>query len=137
MREESIFVYPVRVRYADVDQQGIVHNAVYNVYVDVAFTEFLREKGLPYKQMVRESGFELCHVKSTYTYFASAYEDDLVEIGLRVIHVGNKSFTLLFELYAQGRDELLVSAECVYSGYTSKEKKSLPLIAPLRELLKT
>lgn len=38
-REDFSFFHPLRVRWAEVDMQGIVFNGHYLTYFDVAFTE--------------------------------------------------------------------------------------------------
>ncbi len=46
MRSDCIFFCPIRVRYNEVDQQGIVYNGHYVIYTDIAFEEFFRSKGV-------------------------------------------------------------------------------------------
>ena len=41
------FVHELRVRYGECDPQGIVFNANYLLYFDVAFTEYWRDRGRP------------------------------------------------------------------------------------------
>ncbi len=137
MRQDCTFFCSIRVRYAEVDQQGIVYNGHYMTYADVAFAEFMRHKGFPYKKFVDDGKFEVCHVKSTFEFKSSAFEDDLVEVGVRVLRVGEKSFTLGFEMYREGSDELLVAAECVYVGYDPKQRTSRPLSDLMRSILET
>lgn len=135
MRRDCVFFCPVRVRYGEVDQQGVVYNGNYVVYTDAAFEEFLRSRGYSYKQLVYEYESEVCHKKSTFEYSASAGEGDLLEVGVRVLRVGNRSFTLGFEIYREGEDELLVSAEIVYVGYDTKNRCSRPITGLMRQLL--
>ena len=40
---------PLRVRYADTDMMGIVDHGTYPVYLEVARSEFMREKGFSYR----------------------------------------------------------------------------------------
>lgn len=135
MRSDCVFFCPVRVRYGEVDQQGVVYNGNYVVYTDVAFGEFLRDKGYPYSKLASEHESEICHKKSTFEYISSAFEDDMLEIGVRVMRVGNKSFTLGFEIYRRGEDDLLVAAEIVYVGYDTEGRKSRPITGLMRKLL--
>lgn len=135
MRSDCVFFCPVRVRFGEVDQQGIVYNGNYMIYTDVAFEEFLRSKGYPYRRLVNEFDSEVCHKKATFEYHSSAYADDLLEVGLRVLKIGNKSFTLGFEVYRQGEDDLLVTAEIVYVGYDTTTRSSRPITATLRRVL--
>ena len=41
-REEFRFAHPLRVRWAEADMQGVVFNAHYLLYFDVAVTEYWR-----------------------------------------------------------------------------------------------
>lgn len=135
MRNDCIFFCPVRVRYGEVDKQGIVYNGNYVVYTDAAFQEFFRSKGYSYNQLVNEFASEVCHKKTTFEYISSAFEDDMLEVGIRVIKVGERSFTLGFEIYRQGEDELLVIGESVYVGYDTRKRVSRPITGLMRELL--
>lgn len=135
MRNDCIFFCSIRVRYGEVDQQGVVYNGNYLIYTDVAIEEFFRSKGYPYEKLVNEHESEVCHKKSTIEYTSSAFGSDMLEIGVRVIKVGNRSFTLGFEIFRQGEDDLLVSAEIVYVGYDKENRCSRPLTELMRKLL--
>lgn len=135
MKEDYTFFCPVRVRYNEVDQQGIVYNGTYFTYMDVAFGEFIRSSGRPYQDIVKETGFEVCHVKSTIEFCSSAFSDDLLDVGVRALSVGVKSFTLGFEIYRHGEDTLLVKGECVYVGYCPGTRTSRELTPLMRRIL--
>ena len=135
MRSDCIFFCSIRVRYGEVDKQGIVYNGNYSIYTDVAIDEFFRSNGYSFKELVEKHESEICHKKSTIEYNSSAFEDDMLEIGIRVIRVGDRSFTLGYEIFRQGEDDLLVSAEMVYVGYDSENRCSRPLTPLLRKLL--
>lgn len=135
MRSDCIFFCPIRVRFGEVDRQGIVYNGNYVTYTDAAIGEFFRSKGYPYKELAEKYGSEICHKKATYEFFSSAFEDDLLEVGVRVLHVGNRSFTIGFEIYREGEDQLLVSSESVYVGYDTENRCSRPLTDVMRGIL--
>lgn len=135
MRADCVFFEPIRVRYGEVDKQGIVYNGHYATYTEVCFAAFMRGKGMPYNKMVEETGFEIINVKSSFEYFGSVYEEDLIDVGLRIVRVGEKSFTLGFEIYRSDEDRLLVYSEYVYAGYDSANRKSRPLSDLMRALL--
>lgn len=135
MRSDCIFFCPVRVRYGEVDQQGVVYNGNYVVYTDVAFEEFLRSKGYSYKKLVKEYASEVCHKKATFEYISSALEGDMLEIGVRVIRVGNRSFTLGFQIYRQEEDDPLVTSEIVYVGYDTERRTRRPITGLMRKIL--
>ncbi|WP_245156595.1 acyl-CoA thioesterase [Clostridium aminobutyricum] len=135
MRNDCVFFCPIRVRYGEVDQQGVVYNGNYVVYTDVAFEEFLRSKGYPYRKLVNEYASEVCHKKATFEYISSAFEGDMLEVGVRVVKVGNRSFTLGFEIYRQGEEDPLVTSEIVYVGYDTQKRSSRPITELMRKLL--
>ena len=127
MRENCSYFTKLRVRFGEVDQQGIVYNGNYIVYTDVAFEDFLRHKGYTYKQLSKELDSEVCHRKTTIEFNGSAFEGDQLDIGVKVAHVGTRSFTLLFEIYREGEEEPIVVAESVFVGYDAKERRSKAL----------
>ena len=49
---------PLRVRYADTDRMGIVYYGSYPAYFEVARSEYMREKGFPYRKL-EEMGYFL------------------------------------------------------------------------------
>ncbi len=135
MRSDCFFFCPVRVRFGEVDRQGIVYNGNYVVYTDLAFEEFLRSRGYSYRELAEEHESEVCHRKATYDFYSSAFEGDDLEVGISNIHVGNKSFTITFEIYRKGEDELLVRCESVYVGYDVENRASRPITDLMRSLL--
>src|SRR6185295_8930326 len=58
----------LRVRWAEVDLQGIVFNGHYLTYFDIAVTEYWRAIGLPYPHAFEGTGVDLFAVKSTVEY---------------------------------------------------------------------
>jgi len=49
--------YPIRVRYAETDQMGIVHHSAYVVWLEEARTRLLEEVGLPYHELEKKGLF--------------------------------------------------------------------------------
>lgn len=135
MRKDCIFFCPIRVRYGEVDQQGIVYNGHYVTYTDCAFEAFLRWKGYSYKELANKYESEVCHKKSTYEYISSAYEGDVIEVGVKVIRIGEKSFTLGFEIYREEEEDIILYAETVYVGYDMANRCSRPITPIMRKIL--
>ena len=125
----------MRVRFGEVDRQGIVYNGNYVAYTDLAFEEFLRSRGYSYKELAEKYDSEVCHKKSTYEFVSSAYEGDMLEVGIRKIKIGRKSFTIEFEIYRQGEDDLILWCESVYVGYDIEKRASRPITDLMRKIL--
>ena len=82
------FFHQLRVRWAEVDRQGIVFNGHYLTYFDVAITEYWRAINLPYPDGVADSGSDLYVVKTLINYKGSAEYDDILDIGVHVSRIG-------------------------------------------------
>lgn len=135
MRKDCVFFCPLRVRFGEVDRQGIVYNGNYVAYTDLAFEEFLRSRGYSYKELAEKYDSEVCHKKSTYEFVSSAYEGDMLEVGIRKIKIGRKSFTIEYEIYRQGEDDLILWCESVYVGYDVEKRASRPITDLMRKIL--
>ncbi len=105
------FRHPLRVRFNECDPQGIVFNANYLVFFDIACTELFRATAGSYAELVR-GGTDVLLVESRITYLAPARADDLIEVELSAGRFGTTSMRL------DGRvlrgDEVLTRAELHY-----------------------
>jgi acyl-CoA thioester hydrolase len=99
------FVHELRVRYGECDPQGIVFNANYLLYFDVAFTELWREAVGPWQEMV-ERGIDAVVAEANARFRAPARYDDMLELRLTVTRLGTTSITTRMEVVRDG--ELLV-----------------------------
>ena len=74
------FSHTLRVRYSEVDSQGIVFNANYLNYIDVAIGEYFRSKNNPYNDFVREHSLDFHVIRSVLDYRYGAHYDDELDI---------------------------------------------------------
>ena len=109
---EYTFSHRLRVRWAEVDRQGIVFNAHYLTYFDVGMTEYLRAIGIPYPDGFLQFGGDLFLAKATVEYKSPALYDDELDCHVRIGRIGTSSVQFLFALYRG--DELLVTGENIY-----------------------
>ena len=121
------FCYLMRIRYAECDAQGVVFNAKYVEYIDVAMTEFYRLVGGDYSN-ISNNDTEIQVVNININWQAPARFDDIVAINMKTLRIGNTSFTLeaVFTNYETGQP--LVSAEITYVMVSAPEyiKKTIP-----------
>jgi acyl-CoA thioester hydrolase len=128
---------PLRVRWAETDMQGVVFNAHYLTYCDVAVTEYWRAIGLTYPQDFVESGSDTFVRKATVEYFAPAQYDDELFICARTAQLGRSSLRFVLELFRQNDVEhALIAAELIYVNADPKAKKSLPWSDRVRDLIR-
>ena len=133
-REEFRFTHRLRVRWAEVDRQGIVFNGHYLTYFDVGITEYYRALGYPYPDGLAQHGTDLYVRKAEVEYHASAEYDDEVDICVRVERLGRSSFDFRVEIYRA--DQLLVGGKVIYVNADPVARKSVPLPDFLRNAIK-
>lgn len=127
------FFHCLRVRWAEVDMQKIVFNAHYLMYFDTAIADYWRALALPYEDALLALGGDLYVRKATLEFNASARMDDLIDVGIRCIRVGNSS--ILFHGGLFHGDDLLVSCELVYVYADPATQTAKPVPSPLRDIL--
>ena len=133
-REDFSASHRLRVRWAEVDLQGIVFNGHYLTYFDVAITEYWRALGLPYPQTTADTGGELYTVRASIEYHAPARYDDELELLARCSRIGRSSIGFLIEIWREG--EHLVSGELIYVHADPRSRKSAPLPARLVDAIR-
>lgn len=104
-------MHRLRVRFGECDPQGVVFNANYLLYFDVAFTELWRERLGGYAEMI-DRGVDVMLVQSNVGYRRPAKADDEIDVRLRVASLGTTSMALGATVERDG--ELLAEAELHY-----------------------
>lgn len=134
-RQDFGFFMPLRVRYSEIDAQGVVFNAHYLTWFDCALNEQLREIGFDYHAMVRELDLDFHLIKSTVEYLGPIHFDEIIEIGTRPARIGNSSLTWELGIFRQGEDQCLSRGEIIWVCAKVGTHKSHPLPAELTERL--
>lgn len=125
---------PLRVRWAEVDLQGVVFNGHYLAYCDVCITEYWRALGLAYPQDFVSTGADLYVRKATVEYHAPAVYDDELEVCGRIAAIGNSSLRFVVEIFRRGAPEAaLIGAELVYVNVDMQSRAARPVPDTLRE----
>jgi acyl-CoA thioester hydrolase len=92
-----VFVHTLRVRYGECDPQGLVFNANYLLYYDVAFTELWREAVGSWQTMV-ERGVDVVVAEAGLRFRAPARFDDEIGLGIVVDRLGTTSLRTEFSV---------------------------------------
>lgn len=119
------FEHPLRVRFGECDPQGIVFNAHYVSWFDVALTELWREALGSWGAMV-ERGVDAVVAHLDVDFHAPARSDDLVTLGVAVEALGNTSLTTVVDVTRDG--DLLVRGRLrhVFVDAETWEKTPMP-----------
>ncbi len=126
-------LHRLRVRWAEVDLQGIVFNGHYLMYLDTAVADHWRGMGLPYVESMQRLGGDLYVKRAALDYSASARLDDLLDIGIRCLRVGRSSLQFQGAVFVQ--DRLLVTGELIYVFADPATQKSRAVPAELRAIV--
>src|SRR5215475_11899038 len=97
MAESDVFVHELRVRYGECDPQGIVFNANYFLYFDVAFTELWRAAVGPWNEML-SWGVDAVVAETNVSFRAPARFDDDLRVELAVTRLGRTAVTTSFDV---------------------------------------
>jgi acyl-CoA thioester hydrolase len=118
------FRHRLRVRYGECDPQGIVFNANYLLYFDVAFTELWRAGVGPWLEMT-ERGYDAVVAEARLAFRAPARFDDELELALRIAHLGRSSIGTAVEVLRG--EELLVEGELRHVVVSARTWKPEPM----------
>jgi acyl-CoA thioester hydrolase len=93
------FRHRLRVRYSDCDPQGVLFNAHYLTYFDIAITELWREAMGSYEEM-RELGVDLVVAEATVHYRAPIRFDAEVDLVPAIKHLGTTSIVTAIAIHS-------------------------------------
>ena len=126
-RSQFNFYYSFRVRYSEVDAQGIVFNAHYLTYFDSAMTEYLRHINYNYVQEVEDRNEDFHTVKTLVEYKHPIKFDQIIDICIKVKKIGRSSLTFYIEIHPNEKDFMLASGEVIWVNADQSTHKSVAL----------
>jgi len=126
-RNDFAFFYLFRVRYSEVDAQGVVFNAHYLTYFDTAITEFMRAAGYNYTDLFTSRGLDFHLVKATVEFLKPIGFDRLIEVGVRVGRIGRSSIAFILGIFEKDEDTCLARGEIIWVCSKVGTHKSHPL----------
>lgn len=121
------FFFPIRVRYAETDLQGIVFNAHYLTYFDTAIYEYLRDLPFDYIEHVKHTHTDFHVVKVLIEFYGPSHFDDEIEVHVRTERIGRSSLTFLIEIYPKNSETALVKGKVVWVNTDQKSHESSQL----------
>jgi acyl-CoA thioester hydrolase len=103
----------LRVIYGDTDQMGVVYYANYLRYFEAGRNEFIRAKGLRYRDLERDLGVMLPVVEAGVQYRQPARYDDLLTVEVSLAEA--RRATARFAYRVLRGEELLVTGHTVHA----------------------
>ena len=121
--------HPVRIRYGEVDMQGVVFNAHYLAYCDDAVDTWLRTLDAHFEQ----HGWDIMLKKAVVEWHGPAGIGDTLDIDLGVSRWGNTSLEVGFTGTVDGR--AVFTATITYVGVKAGTKEPAPPPPEVKALL--
>lgn len=123
-KHEGFVDVPIRVRYADTDQMGVVYYGNYPAFFEVGRSEYMRGKGFTYREF-EEMGYRLVVINMEAKYYSSATYDDLINVKTRISELQSRGLTFHYMIY---RDKTLIVEGKTKHLCINKDKK--PVVIP-------
>ncbi|MEW6356701.1 MAG: thioesterase family protein [Planctomycetota bacterium] len=99
----------IRVRYAEVDQMGVVHHSKYFEYFEMGRTEALRACGLNYRD-IEEQGYLLVITKALCNFKAPARYDDVLILETWIAKFTRMRIDHAYRLWRDEKRQLVAEA---------------------------
>ncbi|TGL24024.1 acyl-CoA thioesterase [Leptospira yanagawae] len=130
--KQNQFVYQLRIRYSEVDTQGIVFNANYLNYLDVAITEYFRAKGISYTEFMEKYQLDFHVIQSLIDYRNGAKFVEVMEVQLEPSYQSSKVF---WEFQMKIGEKRICSGILTYITVSHVTKKIVSLPEEVIQLL--
>ncbi|MGI9425476.1 MAG: acyl-CoA thioesterase [Hyphomicrobiaceae bacterium] len=126
-RSDYKFFHRFRVRYSEIDGQGIVFNAHYLTYYDCAITEYFRALPYDYKVETETSGIDFHTVRAVVEYAAPVGFDEEIDVCVKVGRIGRSSIRFDFEVHGKDAEDLRTTGEIVwvYTNQTTHKTEAV------------
>ncbi|SEH53359.1 acyl-CoA thioester hydrolase [Paenimyroides aquimaris] len=123
----------IRVRYAETDQMGVVYHGNYAQYFEMGRVEWLRNKGISYKEL-EKSGIMLPVVSLSMNYRKPAVYDDELTVTTKLKYLGGVKIEFDYEITNQQGD-LLTTAHTVLVFVDMETKRPVAVPDYLEKLI--
>jgi acyl-CoA thioester hydrolase len=99
---KSTSTMQIRVRFCETDLMGIVHHVNYLVYFEAGRVEWLRRRGVTYRDWA-EKGVHLPVVESHCHYHAPSRFDDVIDVETQLIKLRTVSLDFGYRVLRDGK----------------------------------
>jgi len=121
------FSTDVRVRFSETDAQGIVHNAAYLVWLEIARIDYLARFPGGYRGLVEEHGIDVTTVEAFVRYRQPTRFDDRLRIWARTNDLRGARFRFEYAIERTSEPEGLVA-----DGWTGHACVDARTLRPVR-----
>jgi acyl-CoA thioester hydrolase len=117
----------LRVRYAETDKMGVVYYANYYIYFEVGRVEYMRQRGVNYREMELQDDSFIVVAESKCRYRRPARYDDPLRIRTCVLAARTRTIHFGYQIVHAETGELLATGETIHVVCDSNGRpKALP-----------
>ena len=120
---------PVTIRFSDQDSMAHVNNTALATYIEAARCAFIYDQ----IQKGGMQGLEFILARLVIEYRRELHYPGTVEVGARLIRVGNKSLTTGYGVFTG--DDCVATSECINVFYDMSSRKTVAPSASIRAAL--
>jgi acyl-CoA thioester hydrolase len=120
------FTHSFRVRWSETDAQGVVFNARYLDYADIAITEYWRAVG--FRALYPDEPFEFHVARAIVNFRKPIMPDEMITVAVRTTATGRSSLTQQVAIFgANGDDDFRADIDLVNVHVDLTTHKSMRL----------
>ncbi|HLK32793.1 MAG TPA: thioesterase family protein [Terriglobales bacterium] len=118
---------PIRVRYAETDQMGVVYHSNYFIWFEVGRVDLLRQLGFTYREMEQQDGCYIAVADARCRYKAPARYDEQLLVRTSLKNVRESLIHFAYEVVRESDGTLLAEGETTHIVTdTSLRRRELP-----------
>ena len=127
------FRHRMRVRFNECDPQGVVFNANFLMYADIAITELYREAFGSWEMPMTEHGIDMVVAEANVRYLAPLRFDEEFDLVVELTRIGDTSTTTEVTMEPTGKPAAVVTVRHVIVDPATRAKAPIP--QPVKEAL--
>jgi len=131
-RADFVVFEEIHSRWMDNDAYGHINNVVYYSFFDTAVNRYLIEHNV---LDIAKSEIIGLVIETQCQYFSSITYPDLIQVGLKVAHLGNSSVRYELAIFANDDDIASAKGHFVHVYVDRKTNKPTPIPRDVREVL--
>ena len=123
-KSEFRHIDKIQIRFNDIDIVGHVNNSVHQNYFDLARLSYFKEV---IGDKIDWKSFSVVLASIHIDYYRPVLLDENIAIRSRVSQIGDKSFTMVQELFSEDNKEIKSFNKAVLVGYSAKLDATVPI----------
>jgi acyl-CoA thioester hydrolase len=131
-RAEFRFKTSSRVMMSHTDQEGIVNNISFFIYLEAGRFEYFRSLGLRLGD-IKKQGVGMAMVESCCSFLSPLVFDDVIEIFARIDRFGNSSFRMKYLIFVPERGVIAARGHTVSVFTDPVTRKTRPIPSLFRD----